>query len=101
MKIYKEVTEKIYGYKKFVYVGKITPEYNFWEDFLKLFGYKWEDKDVENSDNSRIYLKDGSYIRTYDIYFQSNDPNWNSIDPTSRYFNPDYIVCEYKFFNND
>ena len=97
MKIYKEVT----GYKQDTYVGKITPEYNFWKDFLKLFGYKWEDKDVENSDNSRIYLKDGSYIRTYDIYYQSNDPNWNSIDPTSRYFNPNCIVCEYKFFKNN
>ena len=104
MKIYKEITKKLYGYKKFVYVGKITPEYNFWEDFLGLFGYKCEDRDVENSDNSRTYLKDGSYIRTYDIYYQSNDPNWKkkkrNTDPTSRYFNPDYIVCEYKFFNN-
>ena len=96
MKIYKEVTEKTYGYKKFVYVGKITPEYNFWEDFLGLFGYKCEDRDVENSDNSRTYLKDGSYIRTYNVYYKS----FKQI-AISRFFNPDYIVCEYKFFNNN
>ena len=101
MKIYKELYCKyIKNTKNQMYVGKITPEYDFWKDFLGLFGYKCEDKDEENSDNSRTYLKDGSYIRTYDVYYQSNDPD-NPDEYINPFKNPDYIICQYQFFKNN
>lgn len=77
IELYKYLDKKTPRYK-YIYVGKITPEYNFWEDFLGLFGYKCEDRDIENSDNSRTYLKDGFFIRTYNVYYMD-----------------DRIVCEY------